>query len=476
MNGGKMMMSLQEAAAMITNAKLVGNGAASFSRVHTDTRTLQAGDLFVALRGERFDAHEFLPQLKAKGCTAVIAEHGITSTGISGIEVPDSRKALGELAHGWRKRFMSVPLVAVTGSNGKTTVTQLIASIFAAWQGEDKRLATQGNFNNDVGLPLTLLRLRDSDKAAVVEIGMNHIGEVPYLGRIAAPTVAVVNNAQREHQEFMGTIEATARENGTVFESLVQDGIAVFPVGAEQHAYEHIWRSQSGAHRVLTFGQSQQADVMWQAQTQGAEQQLHLHTPWGQFETSLSLLGDHNAHNAAAAAAAAFAAGASADAVKQGLARFKAVKGRLVRNDYQIDSHHITLIDDTYNANPDSVLAAINVLAQLPSPRWLVLGDMGEVGDQGPEFHREVGAYAKQRGVNWFFGIGELMTHAINEFESRTHAVWFSSRESLSHAINQALASELPKSILIKGSRFMQMEEFVAAAKSAIEERGGVTC
>lgn len=471
------MMRLRQALQTLHHAQLVGDGDIVFERVHTDTRTLQAGDLFVALRGEHFDAHSFLPQLKALGCAGVIAERDVDAAGIPGIQVPDSRIALGELALGWRKRF-AIPLVAVTGSNGKTTVTQLIASILAAWQGEDKRLATQGNFNNDIGLPLTLLRLRDAHQAAVVEIGMNHAGEVQQLARLALPTVAVVNNAQREHQEFMGSVEATARENGAVFEALGDEGVGVFPVGDGQDAYTDIWTGQIGKSRSISFGRTPHAQVQWNL----AGQQLTLHTPWGKLQAQLPLLGMHNAHNAAAAATAALAAGASVDAVVKGLEQFQAVKGRLVRSDFALNGKHIALIDDTYNANPDSVIAAIDVLSQLPAPRWLILGDMGEVGSKGAEFHREVGQYAREKAVDCLFALGELCESSATAFDqaknagSRQHAAWFVDRHALRDEIGKDLKITLPGSVLIKGSRFMQMEEFVAHTKQAIASLGGVAC
>jgi len=212
-----------------TGGRLVGDGATPFERVHSDTRTLQPGDLFVAIRGERFDANDFLGQARASGAVAAIAQPGRLPGGLPGVEVEDSKAALGKLAQAWRQQFR-LPLVAVTGSNGKTTVTQMVASILRAWQPQN-HLATQGNFNNDIGLPLTLLRLHAQHRVAVVELGMNHPGEIAYLADIARPTVALVNNAQREHQEFMATVEAVARENASVFGALDRHGTAVFPAG-----------------------------------------------------------------------------------------------------------------------------------------------------------------------------------------------------------------------------------------------------
>jgi UDP-N-acetylmuramoyl-tripeptide--D-alanyl-D-alanine ligase len=479
-----MMMTLNEAIKLLPAARLIGAGDTAFTRVHTDTRSLAKGDLFVALKGEQFDAHSFLSQLKPLGCSAAIAEHDIASHGLNGIEVSDSRNALGELAQAWRKRF-EIPLIAVTGSNGKTTVTQMLASILSAWHGEAGRLATQGNFNNDVGLPLTLLRLRKEHLSAVVEIGMNHIGEVTQLARMAAPTVALVNNAQREHQEFMGSVQAAARENGAVLEALTTGGIAVYPTGGDQTAYSAIWKSQSKhALRQVSFtlDAHADADVKGVSKQEAGHQTLDINSEWGRLQVRLSLLGAHNAHNALAAATAALAAGVPSDAIVQGLEKFTAVKGRLVRSDFAISSAQLTLIDDTYNANPDSVIAAIDALSQLPSPRWLVLGDMGEVGDKGAEFHAEVGAYARKHGVHQLFGLGELCVHAVHAFDAhehtdaKVHATIFESRAALKIGISNALRQNLPGSILIKGSRFMAMEEFVAQTKSDVVKMGGVAC
>ena len=226
-----LFLTLAEAQALLPGSTLVGDGKTGFARVHSDTRTLKAGDLFVALRGERFDANDFLVQAKASGAVAALAERGLAEANLPGLLVPDAKAALGQLATAWRRQ-QQLPVIAVTGSNGKTTTTQMIASILRAWVG-DAALATEGNYNNDIGVPLTLLRLRHDDetchRAAVVELGMNHPGEIAPLAAMAQPTVALVNNAQREHQEFMATVEAVARENGAVIEALGSSGCAVFP-------------------------------------------------------------------------------------------------------------------------------------------------------------------------------------------------------------------------------------------------------
>ena len=456
------MMTLQQAHALllarIPQARLVGDGATPLLRVHTDTRSLQAGDLFVALKGERFDANQFLAQAQAAGAAAAVAHGGLEAAGLAGIEVPDTLAALGALAAGWRAQW-SLPLIGVTGSNGKTTVTQMIAAILRTWQG-DAALATQGNFNNDIGVPLTLLRLRATHRAAVVELGMNHPGEIAYLAELARPTVALVNNAQREHLEFMHTVQAVARENGSVISALAPDGVAVFPAGDE---YTPLWRELAGTRRCLRFGLESGEVHCLQANWADGAWAVRLATPQGELATRLHIAGRHNVVNALAAAACALAAGAPLAAVADGLAAFEPVKGRSRALALQHAGRAITVVDDSYNANPDSVRAAIAVLAELPGPRLLVLGDMGEVGDQGPQFHAEAGALAHASGIEHLFALGDLCAHAAQAYGPE--ARHFSDMA----ALQQAVLAALPEvgSVLVKGSRVMRMERSDAAIEGA---------
>lgn len=450
------MMDLALVHQLVPGARLVGERSLAVQRVHTDTRSLQAGDLFVALRGERFDAHAFLAQARDAGAVAALAEHGLAEAGLSGLEVADARQALGQLAQGWRAR-LALPLIAVTGSNGKTTVTQMVASILRVHAGE-AALATEGNLNNDIGLPLTLLRLRPGHRLAVVELGMNHPGEIAQLARIAQPTVALVNNAQREHLEFMATVEAVARENGAVIDALPADGVAVFPA---DDAHTPLWRALAGARRVITFALDGQADLTAQAVWRGTLWQVQARTPMGALDFKLHVAGRHNVKNALAAAACALAAGVAPAAIAQGLAAFEPVKGRsraLTLDWPGQPAQPLVLVDDSYNANPDSVRAAIDVLADLPGPRLLVLGDMGEVGDQGPAFHAEVGRYAQERGIAQLLCSGELMRHAAQACDGARH---FASVDELTAAVCALLPG--PASMLVKGSRFMRMERVVQA-------------
>ncbi|HET9207561.1 MAG TPA: UDP-N-acetylmuramoyl-tripeptide--D-alanyl-D-alanine ligase, partial [Burkholderiaceae bacterium] len=376
-------MTLAQAHALVPASTLVGDGTVRFERVHSDTRTLRAGDLFVALRGERFDAHDFLQQARGAGAVAALAERGLAAEALPGLLVADSLQGLQQMAAGWRRR-MHLPLIAVTGSNGKTTVTQMIASILRAWCG-DAALATSGNLNNHIGVPLMVMRLRQDDahwhRAAVLELGMNHPGEIALLAQIAAPTVVLVNNAQREHQEFMASVEAVAIENGSAIEALPPSGVAVYPADDAQAA---VWRRQAGSRAQLTFARSGAADVTGDALWVDDHWMLRVHTPGGAAEFALHAPGAHNLHNALAAATAALAGGAPLQAVVRGMESFRPVSGRSRLLSWPRGDERVVLVDDSYNANPDSVRAAIDLLMGLPGPHWLVLGDMGEVGSKGP--------------------------------------------------------------------------------------------
>lgn len=454
---GRPMMTLAQVHAFVPGSRLVGDGATPIVRVHSDTRTLAAGDLFVALKGERFDANQFLAQAREAGAVAAVAHAGLQFAGLPGIEVPDTLRALGALAAGWRAQWC-LPLIGVTGSNGKTTVTQMIATVLRAWKGE-AAFATQGNLNNDIGVPLTLLRLGAAHQAAVVEMGMNHPGEIAYLADIARPTVALVNNAQREHLEFMHTVEAVARENGSVLAALPADGVAVFPAA---DAFTPLWRELAGGRRCVTFGDAGEVRCA-SAQWQDGGWAVRIATPQGVFDTHLSIAGRHNVTNALAATACAVAAGVPLDAIAQGLAAFVPVKGRSRAFSVRAANHGVTVVDDTYNANPDSVRAAIDVLAGLPGPRLLVLGDMGEVGEQGPQFHAEAGAYARASGIEQVFALGALSAHMAG-------ARHFDDMASLIAAVRACLPEV--GSVLVKGSRFMKMEQVV----QAIETQGEAAC
>ncbi|MDB5884491.1 MAG: UDP-N-acetylmuramoyl-tripeptide--D-alanyl-D-alanine ligase [Polaromonas sp.] len=451
------MTSLEQIAAWLPSARLKGDGRIVPLRIHTDSRSLRPGDLFLALKGEHFDAHGFLAQARAQGAVAAIAQHGLAEAGLPGIEVDDTRLALGRIGAAWAAQF-NLPLIAVTGSNGKTTVTQMIASILRAWK-PDAAFATEGNLNNDIGVPLTLLRLRAAHQVGVVELGMNHPGEIAYLAGLVKPAVALINNAQREHLEFMATVDAVALENGSVLASLDASGTAVFPAN---DAYSDLWRRLSGACRVMTFALDGPADVTASARWNGNGWQVIAQTPSGPLEFALHIAGRHNIKNALAAVACALAVGVPLDSIATGLSEFLPVKGRSRALAIALPGRSVTLVDDTYNANPDSMLAALQVLAELPGPRLLVMGDMGEVGSQGPQFHREAGCEARLAGIEKLFTLGPESQHASTAFGEGRH---FSSADELIAAV----ILELPHvaSIVVKGSRFMKMERIVQAVVAA---------
>ena len=416
------MMTLAQAAAWMAQTLpqvQYGSAAAAegaqhlaLQRVHTDSRSVQPGDLFIALRGERLDAHDFLAQAQAAGAAAAVVELGRSLPGLPCLEVSDTTAALGALAAGWRSQF-GLPLVAVTGSNGKTTVTQMLASILTAAAGE-AAFATRGNFNN----------------------------------------------AQREHLEFMHTVQAVAEENGSVLAMLPMDGTAVFPA---DDAFTPLWQGLAAGRTVLTFGAGvgdvQASHAVWQ----GDHWQVSITTPHGPLHTALHIAGRHNVRNALAATACAVAAGVPLAAIAQGLQAFTPVTGRSRALALPWQGRTLTLVDDTYNANPDSVRAVIDVLAELPGPRLLVLGDMGEVGDQGPAFHAEVGAYARERGIERLLAHGPQAIHAAMAFGGGRH---FDDMAALTDAVRTHLSQ--CASIAVKGSRFMRMERVVDALSAPV--------
>jgi UDP-N-acetylmuramoyl-tripeptide--D-alanyl-D-alanine ligase len=432
--------------------------------VATDTRADCAGKLFIALKGERFDAHDYLEQAIQAGAAALLVSREATlphPCRVPVIQVADTRLALGYLAAVWRQRF-AIPLIAVTGSNGKTTTREMLASILKTAFG-DAVLATQGNFNNEIGLPLTLLQLTPEHKAAVVEMGMNHPGEIASLTRVARPTVALVTNAQRAHLEGMGDLEAVAREKGRIYEGLGPEGIAVIN---DDDAYAKLWRHLNAGRRVVGFGLDHATEVSGQVRLHGLETRLQLNTPSATRDIALFAPGRHNALNALAAAAAARAIGLDLNLVARGLERFTGVKGRLQRFDGPHDS---IILDDTYNANPDSVRAGIAVLTSTPGRQILVLGDMGEIGEASAQYHDEIGGYARSMGVDQLYALGEASQQAVRNFGSGGHS--FKTPEALASALRPTLNPG--DTVLVKGSRFMKMEQVVQALLAPDESAKG---
>ena len=442
-----MHASLNDLLIALPDAKL--NAPANFRGVTTNSKTVEPGNLFVALRGERFDAHDFLADVVTRGAAAVVVERLPAGLAIPALIVPDTRHALGQIAHWWRKQF-SIPVIGVTGSNGKTTVKEMIASILSTAFGAQNYLATRGNLNNEIGVPLTLFNLDTQHQAAVVEMGMNHPGEIARLTEIAQPTVGLVNNAQREHQEFMASIAAVAEENGAVIQGLHDNGCAVFPADDE---FAPLWTAYAGSRNLLSFALDKQAAVTAQWTPIDFGSQVEINARGERISVVLSAAGEHNVRNALAACAATLAIGIDLQSIARGLTAFTPVAGRLQKKQA---TNGAIVIDDTYNANPDSVRAAIDVLANAPSPRTLVLGDMGEVGSEGIAFHEEIGEYARTRHIDQLFTVGELARHASRAFGRP--ARHFETMETL----NEEVASVPPgASVLVKGSRFMQMERVV---------------
>ncbi|MFA4913497.1 MAG: bifunctional UDP-N-acetylmuramoyl-L-alanyl-D-glutamate--2,6-diaminopimelate ligase MurE/UDP-N-acetylmuramoyl-tripeptide--D-alanyl-D-alanine ligase MurF [Burkholderiaceae bacterium] len=436
------------------------------SGVSSDTRNIGENELFVALTGPSFDGHDYLDQAHARGACAAVVAHRMPSA-MPQIVLGPTGRALMRMGAAWRLRH-DIPVIAVAGSNGKTTTKEMVSAILAQWLGAARRLATAGNFNNEIGVPLTLLRLRDDHDAAVIELGMNHPGEIERLADMTQASVALVTNAQREHQEFMQSVEAVARENGMVFTCLagVQAtaagdltspsvpasvaGAAVYPCDDD---YAWVWDDMSRGARRLTFGLTQACDVHAQAvQSDDQGTTCSVVTPAGTATLKLQVPGLHNLRNALGAIAACLQAGAPLCACIEGLAGFEAVSGRMQSR--RLDDGTV-LIDDTYNANPDSVRAAVDVLAGLPAPRALVLGDMGEVGENGPAMHHEVGAYAQARGIDMMFTLGEASLASARAFGAKAKPC--GSVEDVVAALLQAK----PASVLVKGSRFMRMERVV---------------
>ena len=441
-------------AARAVDGRIVG-GNVPFTRVATDSRSLAAGDLFVAIKGERFDGHDFVSTAFERGAAAaLVGEHRAATLAGNLVVVRDPLAALGQLAAHWRARF-AIPVIVVVGSNGKTTVKEMLAVILRAHYGERRVLATQGNLNNAIGLPLTLLGLRDEHAVAAIELGMNHPGETAELAPIAQPTVALINNAQREHQEFMHSIQEVAIEHAALVRALRAEGTAV--LNADDPSVD-VWRAaareRSGV-RIVDFALAHPAAIRMRGAPAASDAML-VTTPAGDAKFSLHAPGRHNMSNALAAAGAAFAIGVPLPAIVAGLEAFRPVAGRLATLH---TPGGFTVIDDSYNANPGSVRAAIDVLAAAPSPRWLVLGDMGEVGAGGPQFHHEVGAYARAAGIDRLLTVGTLTASSAAAFGAAAAQFMF-----IEELIADLAASARPgTTILVKGSRVMRMERVVAA-------------
>jgi UDP-N-acetylmuramoyl-tripeptide--D-alanyl-D-alanine ligase len=434
----------------------------TLSAVCTDSRSVPPGALFVALAGEKFDGHDYVHSAAAAGAAAALVEQRAPlrqpGAALPLIRVEDSRKALAALATYWRGRFHG-PTIGIVGSNGKTTTKEMTAAILRAALGGEAVLATEGNLNNDIGLPLTILRLRPQHRVAVFEIGMNHPGETAQLAAIAQPTIALVNNAQREHQEFMVGVQAVAEEHAALIDALPADGVAVLNA---DDPYYRLWRERASSRAIVSFGLQPGAVVHGRFAPSSTGSAVSIELGAQRLEVQLHIPGEHNVRNALGAAAAACQAGAGLDAVQRGLGAFVPAKGRLQISKARGDA---LLIDDTYNANPDSVRAAIDVLAGTGAQTVLVLGDMGEVGAQGDAMHAELGDYARTRGINRLLTLGKASACTAQAFGPG--AQHFAALEPLLERLEGLLAPQV--AVLVKGSRFMRMERVVAAVAAAPE-------
>lgn len=446
-------MSLSEAAHLL-DAELLGADA-QFQGVGSDSRTLPAGALFVALKGERFDGHEFLAEAAANGAAGALVSE-VRTAPLPCLRVVDTRAALSRLAAAWRSRF-SLPLVAVTGSNGKTTVKEMLASIL---RQDRPTLATEGNLNNDLGVPLMLLRLGLLHGYAVIEMGANHAGEIGHLSQLARPGVCVITNVGPAHLEGFGNIEGVARAKGEILQGLAAGGTAVLNADDTYVDYwADYWRGLAGSRRVVSFGLARSADVTASElglKTQHSE--FVMHTPAGAARVSLALAGRHNVMNALAAAAAAFALGVSIEDTAHGLSHVASAHGRFEAGPGR---NGCCVIDDTYNANPGSVASGLAALAAFPGEKVLVLGDMAELGERAEEWHAEIGRQAREAGVARLLATGDLGAAAARSFGPG--GLHFADRQALIAALEDLVHADM--TLLVKGSRCMRMEQVVQALR-----------
>ncbi len=448
-------MSLSEAA-RIADGALHGEDR-PFTGLATDSRAVRAGELFVTLHGPRFDGHDFLDAVRAAGAAGALVER--VPSPLPAVRVDDARAAMGRLAAEWRGRF-DVAAVGITGSNGKTTVKEMVAAILSR---DAPVLATAGNLNNDIGVPLTLARLAPEHRRLVVEMGANHAGEIAMLAALVRPRVGVITQVAPAHLEGFGSVDGVAHAKGELLEALPADGVAVVEAGGP---YLALFRKLAAGRRMITFGFGADADVRAEHAPGAHGARVTLHTPLGEVAVELSVPGRHNALNAAAAAAAALALDVPLPCIGDGLSRMRPVPGRLqVRR-----AAGLSVLDDTYNANPTSLGAALRVLAEYPAPRWLVLGDMGELGPDAARLHREAGSLARDSGVERVFAVGDLSRETVDEFGAGGEH--FADRDALVAALRSAVSNAKPEvHVLVKGSRSAAME---AVVKALLE--GETTC
>jgi len=450
------MINTLATAAQSMNGVLQGEDR-EFVGVSTDTRTLHDGELFFAIEGPNFDGREYVEVAQDNGAAGAVVKQA-TAAAIAQIVVDDTRLALGRLAAAWRDR-LTATVIGVTGSNGKTTVKEMIKACLLQ---QAPTFATQGNFNNDIGLPLMLVRIKPQHQFAVIEMGANHAGEIAYLASLTQPDVAVITNAAAAHLEGFGSMDGVASAKGEILRGLKSAGTAV--LNADDKYFQY-WMAQLEDTPILSFGLSDGADVHAEDIEAGVDgSHFRLVLPGSVAEIALPLAGIHNVRNACSAAAVAHAVGLTPTKIKAGLESVAPVDGRLQ------PLHGIngsTLFDDSYNANPRSVTAAAEFLSGLPGDNWLVLGDMKELGADAPAMHREVGEAARRFGIDRLFALGELSRHAVEGFGE--NATWYSNADALIDEIGPGL--ERSVNVLVKGSRSMRMEEVVDALRDHADVR-----
>lgn len=442
------MMNLSQAA-QILHAQLTGPDT-DFSGISTDTRSLKPGQLYIALRGEKFDGHHFLSQAATLGAVAAVVSQDV-DVNIPTIRVANTRHALAELARYHRQQF-NMPVIAVTGSCGKTTTRALLASIFSQ-AGEI--LASIGSFNNDIGVPITLLQLNSSHQYAIIEMGANHAGEIAFLTHLVRPTVAIITNAAQAHLEGFGDLDGVACAKGEIFQGLSPDGVAI--INADD-GYADFWRSLAGSRKIITFGINHAADVSASHIQYDSNGRTNFTLQVGKesCQIHLPLIGAHNIYNALAAAAAGRALNLPVAAIQTGLNTAKPEKRRLIE---QHTPEGALIIDDSYNANPLSMRAAIELLSRRAGKRILVIGDMRELGEKARQYHQEIGIEAKSAGIEQLFCFGDLTHHAAQAFGKQ--AYFFADQTQLIQALKPELHQQV--TVLVKGSKSMQMDKVVAA-------------
>jgi UDP-N-acetylmuramoyl-tripeptide--D-alanyl-D-alanine ligase len=442
-------MSLAHAAHLLGASEKLADG--EFTGISIDTRTLKPGNLFIAIPGANVDGHNYIEDARQRGAAAALISRPV-ETNLPILLVDDVVDAMGKLGAYWRNQF-DIPTIAVTGSNGKTTLKNMISTIMtAACSGNEGHvLSTIGTLNNHLGLPLTLARLDAGHRYAVIEMGMNHFGEIEYLTKLTRPTIAVITNAAAAHLEGVGDLAGVARAKAEIFRGLQPNGTAILN---SDDPYFDYWRGQVGAHQIISFGFSNNADVSAAVKEGEHVQHIALQTPKGNVNIILPLLGKHNALNALAATAAALAAHVDLDAIKRGLENMMPAPGRLQLHTLL---NGVKIIDDTYNANPFSLQAAVETLATFKGKRILVLGDMKELGDDAKQLHYSAGETVRQAGIDFLFTYGELSADTAKGFgEGAYH---FTEQEKLVSALKPFLQNNT--TILIKGSRSMKMEKVV---------------